>query len=192
MASALDRLIAVCESLASDGRYAKKSRALATALKAWAPTTQESNMGLLTATVTLTDAQIKSLPSQPVQVVTAPGAGKYVQPLYAHAVLDVSAVYDMDAGARWQLFNGDRENTGFVVPALSPSDVGKHLLQFPPFCGPDTQNNYLYSGAYRRVEWFDDQPLNVADLYNGVPDYTGGDPANMLTVTVAYLVLDLP
>lgn len=193
----LEQLVAACDSLAADGRYALKTRALAKALKSFAIQDRGANMAeqaIFSETKVLGDADILTLPSKPVEVVPAPGAGKAIRWLSAHLKFDTSdGAYVFDQGATWQLLVGSQEDSGLVSPLLGVGEEeGEHLFLVPPFYGIGAGGfgGYLTTSE-KFLAGYVDQPLMIADVYNGVSDYTGGGAANTLAVTVIYTIVDL-
>jgi hypothetical protein len=147
-------------------------------------------------TVTLTDAQIKALPSTPIELVPAPGAGKIVVWLAAHLLLDATggAYVLADGGELWQLcYIGGaelpHEASGFVKPG-SIANTG--WATFPPLTAYNGTEGYLQRGIpFGTSARFVNRALAIADIYNGVDDYTGGDASNTMDVTVLYAVVDV-
>jgi hypothetical protein len=147
----------------------------------------------LVASVTLTDAQIKALPTTFIEVVPAPGVGKKILFLWgnmnfyftAGAYTTVDAVIQIaygewQAGASsyvedncFQATNSSATLTPFLRVYVAPSIWVGDLFVIPR--------------AFNTVE---NLPLKVVG-YNDSGDYTGGNAANTLEVTVYYVVVDL-
>ena len=145
---------------------------------------------------TLTDAQIKALPTTYVELVPAPGAGKL---LVFHRALIVSktiggAYTNVDAQNALVVVYGDWEvEAGTLVPM---SQVAANKLGFMTIGTTDDL----------RASWTTYQQDKLADFYmddlanmpfklvagNGsAGDFTGGNAANTLEVTVFYSIVDL-
>jgi len=149
-------------------------------------TTQDiANLGVLSATVTLTDAQIKALPTTPIEIVAAPGANKItlISSIILH--LDWTADYTNIAGINVVgALSGT--NNGYMGGLLeSAGDVSGLLAN-----GQDSfaflfpvSNSYIDNGLINDAFYL--------KSLNNSGNYTGGNAANTLKVTVYYIVVDL-
>lgn len=159
-------------------------------------------------TVTLTDAQIKALPTTSVEIVPAPGSGKRLLYFNGIAILDTTAGVYGNVGQTATSPNGNAAVIKMVTPNgahLSVFGVWGWLLEeatighidLPAYVdgidsvmnNPNVNDSWSdYATAY------DDQPIHLAS-YNGAQtplgDYTNGNAANTLKVTVFYTVVDL-
>jgi hypothetical protein len=150
------------------------------------------------ATVTLTDAQVKALPTTPVEIV--PGvADKMVQFLFGLWRCD------FQAGTYTDAYQSGHVNLCFAVGGAKQSlsynesidgafadNSGVHTIQFAPF------HQLSGGGAAPWASWITEvasvagQPLLLQNHPGGsAVDLTGGDSANTLKVTVFYVVVDL-
>lgn len=147
-------------------------------------------------TVTLTDAQIRALPSTSVQVVPAPGAGKALVFLRAVAV------------GSWTAANGytNVSQVGFLQVAIyygaeeyQASDLGdvspfgiesRPMWQFQPWTAPAATGQSPRADDLSALD-VENVPFRFVVTNGSAGDFTGGNAANTLTVTVYYLVVDL-
>ena len=144
------------------------------------------------ATTTLTDAQIKTLPSSAVELLAAPGAGKAIVVLSAILVIDTMAgVYTNCDGTTCKLsLNYENDNED---PATQPADENSELfLSITPAV---SSAQLLPAGAhqtYANVNNDIDNKGIAIGLDNGISgNLTGGNAANSLTVSVVYIVINV-
>lgn len=154
-------------------------------------------------TVTLTDAQIKSLGNgTAIQIVAAQGANKVIRLVDASAVLDTSAgEYDGGfdpAGSGWAFFLDYQASTyaSSVIPIAAPLN----LQAITPLLW-----SAVVSGDSDMVGEGDFAGLIISKLPTTTPvnkalelsdwfaagAYTGGHASNTLKVSVAYLIWDV-
>lgn len=159
------------------------------------PGPQPSTVTVLSATATLTNDEILHLPTTRILVVDAPGSGKMLVPIYGQVVLhDNAGAYTFPLGAVWQLLygaTGNAEITGLID--LPPTSEGAgETCAFPPFAavGSGLTDGYLVT-SLKPIEARENQGLYIGDNLNGVSDYTGGNAANSMDVTVLYAIIDV-
>lgn len=173
------------------------------------------SQAVLSATVPLTNAQIKALPGTDIQLVAAPGASKMIVPLYAFLTADFAVAYSgIDASseypalwvahARLPIFLAEFINDpdSFATPLTSLTDLltgtnefGAILWRMLPLAqsyitgGAPSNAFVIAGGAGPGPGDLDNAPLKIgAD--NSI-NFTGGDAANSMKVTVLYTVLDI-
>jgi hypothetical protein len=173
------------------------------------------SQAVLSATVPLTNAQIKALPGTDIQLVAAPGASKMILPLYAFLTADFAVAYSgIDASseypalwvahARLPIFLAEFINDpdSFATPLTSLTDLltgtnefGAILWRMLPLAqsyitgGAPSNAFVIAGGAGPGPSDLDNAPLKIgAD--NSI-NFTGGDAANSMKVTVLYTVLDI-
>lgn len=143
----------------------------------------------------LTDAQIKTLPTSPVTIVPAPGEGQMVLPIGGFVWLDnQEGVYVLDGDPIWQLVYVSspfpKEASGFIDPTGAFLAPGLYSAPIPSLSSYNAVEGYLSWGLTGDANERVNTALAIADVYNGVPNYTGGNVANSLRVTVVYTVID--
>lgn len=147
---------------------------------------------VMKATVVLTDAQIKALPTTKVEIVPAPGVGKNIVPVMSYSILDaIAGVYtNIDGSAHYtQSFTdaGVLHSTAFVVHSanfLGDNDANRPKITLLPYAPSDPDASYEYG--------YSENKAISASVFNAAAgNLTGGNAANTLTVTVIYGVMDI-
>ena len=146
---------------------------------------------LRSATLTLTDAQIKALPTTPISFITAPGTGRRIIPVKGQWRADTSAgaYTNIDATlAKLRLVYG-------ATVALASAEVMDDGA-------PGAFTSLLGGAAVKSVglHYWDEDPVAVSSVENAAVqvsidnsasgNLTGGNAANSLRVTL--LFLDVP
>lgn len=177
-----------------DKDWLDNSRAGAAALAGIAPLHQ--------ATVTLDNDQIIHSPTTAIDIVTAPGAGKLLLPqatvLFAHTVTPYGNVATDDNG-QIRLYYADVDYaslpaaTGDGGFSLNQVFIDGSLTFFGPMFTPGTVGAGDVARSYAEM-WLEafsvrNKPLTLT-VYNAGGDFTGGNAANTLTVSVAYYILN--
>lgn len=150
------------------------------------------------ASVTLTDAQIKALPTSAVEIVAAPGAGQMLVPIRAVLSFRWTANYTNIAstaaigvthangyGMLTSLFQQPSSQIGNLLANDENALAILAPLMEIDFTGQKPYGQQFWPGAFENLN------LTIGG-YNGFSgNFTGGDAANTLLVTVYYLVVDL-
>jgi len=158
------------------------------------------------STTTLTDAQVKALPTTPITLVAAPGAGLAIEPLYAVAFCKAaSGAYTNINAAGWLTIRYASTDAMSYLPndALITAGSATRL------------SDLLGSTTPRRVKFVPYQDTEAVDGWGPVPGViqtsfvtnaaltilidnaaggvlTGGHAANTLTVVTAYQIVVVP
>lgn len=155
---------------------------------------------LRTDTVILDDAQIKALPTSMVEVIPAPGSGKMIQFIGALWQADVrQGLYENineNCFGRFLLASGFR--SGSEVSSLYDENVSAalcgfesiNLVQFIPNQRAHSSGTPIYAYMIGPKQDAENRPLVIL-FDNGGADFTGGNAANTLKVTVWYVEVDV-
>lgn len=160
------------------------------------PAEPEEEDVMLSVTVTLTNAQIKALPTTPVQILAAPGASKIIFPMAAWLRANWAADYtNIDAGAIVKLLINTE-----ILTTLN-NTVISGVTQLLAGGGPDGSNVFLIgrqhinatnmfgtSGIYDSDAA--NKPLTIEVTNGALGAFTGGHASNTLKITVYYVVVD--
>ena len=147
---------------------------------------------------TLTDAQIKTLPSAAVDIVAAQGANKVIIPVSVFCVLNNSAGGYTNLGttttAGWQLSGNDSIDLSSIAEVstilANPGSYALNLLIPKAKVGGAT-----YTGEITCISSALSDRSNLAlqlvDFWTDGGNYTGGNAANTLKVYTYYAVVSL-
>lgn len=163
-------------------------------------TVLDTTSGVLKATVPLTNAQIKALPTTPFILVASPGVNKRIVLLHADVVASFTAAAytNINAAAYSTITQGGNlassylANDAGTTPALTHfSDVfgaaSEQLVTFSPW--QDTSEAAAQWGLLASVANVTSAQNMVLEINNsGSGDLTGGNAANTMTVNVLYLI----
>lgn len=149
------------------------------------------------ASVTLSDDQIRHLPSTAVDVVAAPGADRVIVPVSAFLVLDTTAgPYSSDPGASWLFqYEGGGYATSIapIAGVINTQRVSQYLFPTAPYQSEAVffgSNSVIGNGLIGYPSSSINLKLQIKDDWNGVADYAGGHPANTLKISVVYMIFN--
>lgn len=144
---------------------------------------------------TLTDAQIKALPTTPVQLVAAPGAGKVIKLLGGMFKIDTTnGVYTNDNSYSSTFFvsyesGGVQASNMIFLPEVNTNNI--KISSLSQIVLPDGSDPTLFMvEQIYEASAIENKALTL-QLNNTPGNLTGGDPANTITVTVFYSMVDL-
>lgn len=165
----------------------------------WDATNKQINVetrplaNLYITTGTLIDAQVKALPTTPVQVLASPGAGKRIMPVFAQVRIDPSAgaYTNVDATCVLKFGYGNvspgvmgfGERTGFSNPLFVNGVTDVITEAFGQFL-PSGENADLADSEC-------DATLSVFIQNGALGNFTGGNAANRLRYQLIYWIWSL-
>lgn len=153
----------------------------------------------LKATVTLTDAQIKALPTTPIQIVAAPGANKVVMPLSCVAsISDEAGGYASINANGWIVISTNVADLFYLAVNESPTwSIVTAFLSGPSQIVVLSAPSQLFiqgwgisANPLARTQ-VANKAVRISADNGGAVNYTGGNAANTLTVTLFYVIIDL-
>jgi hypothetical protein len=158
---------------------------------------------LSVSSVKLTNAQVLALPTTAVEIVAAPGAGKILVPFLAWWYVNWTADYtNIDPTAQVGIEFGSAAASS-LAPFIETANKGNQVSNLladgashHAFMGVMTYASSLggiTAGIGQAVDEpaFTDAALNVFATNGAAGDFTGGDAANEIQVTVYYNTLTL-
>lgn len=154
------------------------------------------------AAVTLTNAQIKALPTTPIAIIAAPGSGFAVRVLVATVKSDTAAGAYTNFDATVCRLRLAYNTSGIEVAPILADNASAGLTSLSDFLGVTGTRIWQANGvgyldydateglvAYSHTVADEDNRAVVLNLYNNSSgDLTGGHADNTLTVRVTYLV----
>lgn len=154
---------------------------------------------MLSKTVTLTNDQILTLPTTPVELVPAPGIGKLIRFLGATLIIDARAgAYTVDTNASFNVFYegfGSFLNTLQQATVLGFTTNRRVVNLFPGylryFAGGDLDSIPIAKGDGDDVPSCENKALMLGDAWWGVSNYTGGNVNNSMIVNVFYTIINV-
>lgn len=152
---------------------------------------------VLSKKIVLNDDQIKSLPTVSVEIIPAVSNGKIILPIAFAAKLDATAgqYTNLDAGTTVLIIGWDNGAGGTLVDAMayirySFVETLNIDWSFGSLIGRTDANIYDALQAFETGEQNIEAKSLVIAAYNA-GNFTGGNAANSLTLTVYYSVVDL-
>jgi len=154
-----------------------------------------------TASVILTDADIKALPTTPFELIETPGTDKRIALVNADLYIDASAgaYTNINAESSGALRIGTNDISSYFTSDSGPT--GTRLADFLgnaaikqatllPASVPDIVSGWMnLPNIISAADSLLDEPLELYVDNDTSGDFTGGNVANSLKITVAYLVL---
>lgn len=152
----------------------------------------------LTATATLDNGDVLALPTTPVEIIADVGAGKCIVVGGGAVLLNLAGDYtNVGEDAAFDIQTGPFGNRVYPTTRLSGDLDGENapdalLWRVAPFI--------LNGDGSNASTFLADDPQTSLSLvavnqdaeFNDLGDFTGGDPDNAMTVTLYYVVLDIP
>lgn len=175
----------------------------------WVPISSGSVGGLKIATVTITDAQFKALPTTPLQLVAAPGAGKMLVPIraiimygsggtgYTNINASLAGLFLAYTGAAPLASSFLIDDPKLATPITDFSDMFASTGGFSwTFTWPyqndrGSANNWGILGQLATYADEEDLPIMLVGENNGSGDWTGGNAGNSIIIRVLYEEVDL-
>lgn len=155
----------------------------------------------------LTDAQIKALPTTPVEIVAAPGVGHAILPITSFWIIDASeGAYtniSTDGAYLTLAYTGGVELCAYIAndSSLSVQDFENFFFSatkqiwtltqgqgFLAFWGPGTGTGFSQA-AGNNATGVENKALNIRGASGG-GNLTGGNAANTLKVALLYTIID--
>jgi hypothetical protein len=145
--------------------------------------------------VILTDDEIKALPTTAVELVPAPGAGKaIICPMIYNAgvcmfITNLAVGYsNITFGSQIQFAIGDGSAIDSQFGGGSNFET---LLAAGNKMWAIASDYFQVSGQSSSVSELENKALNLAITQNTDGNFTGGDPANTIEITISYSIIDI-
>lgn len=166
-------------------------------------------LGVFKAKVDLTDAQIKALPTTPITLVPAPGAGKTIYMLGAFVRIDTAndGYGNISADPAASLFitfegEGPGPAQGYLGKVATNHQLNllltsftNHTVLLSPITTAVIKDVSANVGGFvlAQIDAFDmeNKALVLVVENAALGNFTGGDPANTGSITVVYAIVEL-
>ena len=150
-----------------------------------------TEVSILSRSIELTDAQIKAMPSTPIQLVEAPGAGKRIQVVGATVTIDVQAgVYTNISNTTLEFANSVASGKLAFYADMIADDSAIWVGDMWPLGlvqGAAALNAYSYTD----LSDVENVALAIHSPNELAGNLTGGHANNSMRVTVNYSIVDV-
>lgn len=156
--------------------------------------TEDVQVPIFKRTITLTDAEIKALPSSAYELLPAPGAGKTILFHGALSKLNTSAAaYNpgVSGTLRIKIGTAPVSNVSLLIGWFDQQDILCTIHTPYAVAGSGSTAGQLEEYWGFNESAIDNQPAILVALNGGAGDFTGGNAANTLQVTIFYSIVDL-
>lgn len=159
------------------------------------PTTSRGGF-VRTAAVALTNAQILTLPTTPVELVAAPGSGRrlvlvsvYMRSAFVAGYTNVTGTGPLFGGAGLVVTHGPDDSDASTMRSLTifAAAAVREWDALGPAISTAADVALGYGGAGTDQS---NKALNVVVRNAALGNFTGGNAANILRVSIAYLTVD--
>lgn len=144
------------------------------------------------ATLSLTDAQVKALPTTPIQLIAAPGAGRRIVVVKGEwrSTSSAGAYTNLNAtSSSLRLVYGASVTTASRLVEDSVADSLTNLTDLLGVAAIKSVPLHYWQDAPEVAANVDNAAVNISVDNNGSGNLTGGNAANALVVDIEYLVI---
>lgn len=141
------------------------------------------------ATITITDAQLKALPSTPISIVSAPGANKRLVVIKGLWRANTSAGAYTNINVTLSKLRLVYGNNVTVASEEVAADNGTDLATLLGTAAVQEVLLHNWTETVQAVADTDNQAIQVSIDNNGSGNYTGGNSANTLAIAFGYYII---